>query len=113
MSMWMHTLIEISQMKLLNRLRWHLCMECDEGKWYEYEGGNEFTTEQCSCWNESWYKLFKGYIRIHFIIARNKIYTALKTHYFLKPNMCVRAHNYEIKILSLVFFAERLCVFVC
>jgi len=73
MSMWMHTLIEISQMKLLNRLRWHLCMECDEGVWYEYEGGDEFITEQCSCYKESWYSLFKGYIRIHFVIIKNKL----------------------------------------
>tara|TARA_Y100000310_G_scaffold140137_1_gene139518 strand:- start:48 stop:263 length:216 start_codon:yes stop_codon:yes gene_type:complete len=57
----------------LQELRWYLCMECDEGKWYEYINEDEFTIEQCSCWKESWYSLIKGYIRIRIKILKKKL----------------------------------------
>ena len=58
-----------------DRLRWKLCECCDRGIWYEWEGPgpNDGNAERCSCWKESWYSLFKGYILVRFKILKKKL----------------------------------------
>jgi len=59
----------------LQELRWKLCECCNNGTWYEWDGPgpSDGHAEQCSCWKESWYSLFKGYIMVRIKILKKKL----------------------------------------
>ena len=59
----------------LQELRWKLCECCNDGIWYEWDGPcpSDGHAEQCTCWKESWYSLFKGYIMVRIKILKKKL----------------------------------------